>query len=106
MITDVLANANSKMKKSNDILRRELGSIRTGHATPALLEQVRVDYQGVPTPIKHLGNISVPEARLLVIQPWDKSVLGQISKAIQKSNLGLNPASDGKCHPCYYPTTY
>ena len=83
MIADVLTNANSKMKKSNDILRRELSSIRTGHATPALLEQVRVDYQGVPTPIRHLANVSVPEARLLVIQPWDKSTLGQISKAIQ-----------------------
>ncbi len=95
MITDVLANANAKMKKSNDILRRELSAIRTGHATPALLEQVRVDYQEVPTPIKHLANISVPEARILLIQPWDKSALGKIEKAIQKSNLGLNPSNDG-----------
>ena len=95
MINDVLANANAKMKKSNDILRRDLGARRTGHATPALLEQVKVDYQGVPTPIKHIANISVPEARMLMIQPWDKSALGKIEKAIQKSNLSLNPANDG-----------
>ncbi len=95
MITDVLANANAKMQKSNEIFRRDLAAIRTGRATPALLEQVKVDYQGVPTPIKHIANISVPEARLLVIQPWDKSALGKIEKAIQKSNLNLNPSNDG-----------
>ena len=95
MIDDALANANAKMKKNNEILLRNLSAIRTGHATPALLEQVKVDYQGAPTLIKHLANISVPEARQLLIQPWDKSALGKIEKAIQKSNLSLNPSNDG-----------
>jgi len=95
MSNDVLADASAKMKKSNEILYKELSSIRTGHATPALLEQVRVDYDGVPTPIKHLAVVSVPEPRQLLIQPWDKTSLGRIEKAIQKSNLNLNPSNDG-----------
>jgi len=73
----------------------ELASIRTGHATPALIEHIKVDYAGVPTPLNQIAGISAPAARLLVIQPWDRSTIPNIEKAILKSELGLNPASDG-----------
>lgn len=73
----------------------ELASIRTGHATPALIEHIKVDYAGVPTPLNQIAGISAPGARLLVIQPWDRSTIPNIEKAILKSELGLNPASDG-----------
>jgi len=95
MISDVLRNTEEKMEKSVEVLRAELASIRTGHATPALVEHIKVEYAGVPTPLKQLASISVPEARLIVIQPWDRSSIGNIEKAILKSDLGLNPTSDG-----------
>jgi ribosome recycling factor len=76
-------------------LKRELASIRTGHATPALVEHIKVEYAGVPTPLNQIAGISAPVAKLLVIQPWDKSSLRGIEKAILKSDLGLNPTSDG-----------
>jgi ribosome recycling factor len=75
--------------------KEDLATIRTGHATPALVEHVKVDYAGVPTPLNHLAGISAPEAGLLVIQPWDKGSIGAIEKAILKSELGLNPSNDG-----------
>lgn len=95
MISEFLSNADVKMGKTVEVLQRELATIRTGRASPALVEQIRVDYYGVPTPLGQMATISVPEARLLVIQPWDKGSLSSIEKAILKSALGLNPANDG-----------
>ncbi|HHY92236.1 MAG TPA: ribosome recycling factor [Firmicutes bacterium] len=87
--------AEGKMKKTLESLRKELASLRAGRATPALLEKVLVDYYGSPTPVNQVANVSVPEPRLLVIQPWDRSMLNTIEKAILKSDLGLTPSSDG-----------
>ncbi len=95
MVTEALQNIESKMKSSIKVFREDLATIRTGHATPALIEHVKVDYAGVPTPINHMAGVSAPEAGLLVIQPWDKSSIGNIQKAILKSELGLNPSNDG-----------
>lgn len=83
------------MRLSVEALKKELTAFRTGRATPSLLEKVMVSYYGTPTPVNQVANISVPEARLLVIQPWDKSLLPVIEKAILKSDLGINPTSDG-----------
>ena len=95
MITETLSNAEQKMKASIEGLRKELASIRTSHATPALVEHIRVEYAGVPTPLNQLAGISAPQANLLVVQPWDPSSLREIEKAILKSDLGLNPSNDG-----------
>ncbi|MGQ9531821.1 MAG: ribosome recycling factor [Desulfotomaculales bacterium] len=83
------------MKKTVEVIRRELAGLRAGRATPALLDKITVNYYGTPTPINQLATISAPEARLLVVQPWDRSVLPEIEKAILKSDLGINPVSDG-----------
>jgi ribosome recycling factor len=96
MIADVLADAESRMGKAMDALRRDLGAIRTGRASPSLVERLPVEYYGTPTPLNQLAGISVPEPRLLVIQPWDRGTMGAIEKAIQKSELGLNPSNDGQ----------
>jgi ribosome recycling factor len=95
MIVDLLRNAEEKMHTAVSVLKKELASIRTGHATPALVEHIKVEYAGVPTPLNQIAGISAPVAKLLVIQPWDKSSLRGIEKAILKSDLGLNPTSDG-----------
>jgi ribosome recycling factor len=95
MIVDLLRNAEEKMHTAVSVLKKELASIRTGHATPALVEHLKVEYAGVPTPLNQIAGISSPVAKLLVIQPWDKSSLRDIEKAILKSDLGLNPTSDG-----------
>lgn len=95
MIADVLKEAEERMHKAVEALRKEFGTIRAGRANPSLLDKVQVDYYGTPTPVNQLSNISVPEPRLLVIQPWDKTSLPTIEKAILKSDLGLNPSSDG-----------
>lgn len=95
MINGIKQEAETKMQKSLEALRRDLASIRTGKANPALLDKVMVDYYGTATPINQLANISAPEARMLVVQPWDKSVVPNVEKAILKSDLGLNPSSDG-----------
>ena len=95
MVSDILQSIEEKMRTSVGGLKKELATIRTGHATPALIEHVRVEYAGVPTPLNQIAGISAPGARLLVIQPWDKSTLRDIEKAILKSDLGLNPSSDG-----------
>ena len=94
MIDEVLLAANTKMGKTIEALRKELAAIRTGRATPALVDDIKVDYYGTPTPLKQIATVSVPEARLLLIQPWDSSMLSSIKKAILKSELGLNPTSD------------
>jgi len=95
MIDDWLNDAEQRMDKSVDALHKELASIRTGRATPALVDRLHIDYYGAPTPLQSLANVTAPEARLLVIQPYDRSAIGAIEKAIQKSELGLNPANDG-----------
>ncbi|PLT34183.1 ribosome recycling factor [Bacillus sp. V5-8f] len=91
----VIANTKERMEKAISAYTRELASIRAGRANASLLDKISVDYYGAPTPVNQLAGISVPEARLLVIQPYDKSILGEIEKAILKSDLGLNPTSDG-----------
>ncbi|HUX13584.1 MAG TPA: ribosome recycling factor [Spirochaetia bacterium] len=85
-----------KMKKTLKSLTEDLSGIRTGRASAALFDKIRVDYYGNPTALNQLATVSIPEARLVVIQPWDKAVLGEIEKAIQKSELSLNPNNDGK----------
>jgi ribosome recycling factor len=95
MVNEVFQSIDEKMKNSVKMFRADLATIRTGHATPALVEHIKVEYAGVPMPLNQLAGISAPEAGLLVIQPWDKSCLRDIEKAIQKSELGLNPSNDG-----------
>lgn len=95
MPKQVLSNAKEKMTKAVHAYSRELATIRAGRASASLLDRVTVDYYGAPTPVNQLAGISTPEARLLVIQPYDKSILGEIEKAILKSDLGLNPSNDG-----------
>ncbi len=95
MVNPILLNIEQKMQASVDGFKTELATIRTGHATPALIEHIKVEYAGVPTPLNQIAGISAPGARLLVIQPWDRSTIPNIEKAILKSDLGLNPASDG-----------
>ena len=92
---DVLKNADGKMRKAIDVLKDDLSTIRTGRASPGLLNNIRVDYHGVPMPLNQISSISVPEARMLVIQPWERDILPAIDKAILKSDLGLNPTNDG-----------
>jgi ribosome recycling factor len=95
MVNQTLQGISDKMQHSVKGFKEELATIRTGHATPALVEHVRVEYAGVPMPLNQLAGITAPEAGLLVIQPWDKSSIVNIEKAILKSELGLNPANDG-----------
>jgi len=95
MVNESLKSIDDKMKASLKVFRADLATIRTGHATPALVEHIKVEYAGVPTPLNQLAGISAPEAGLLVIQPWDKSCIGNIEKAILKSELGINPSNDG-----------
>lgn len=95
MINDVIKHTEDKMLKTIEILKKEFSSMRAGTANPSLLERVMVDYYGTPTPVNQVANISAPEARLLIIQPWDKSVIPAIEKAIMKSDIGLTPSSDG-----------
>ncbi len=95
MIDQIYQTAERKMKRAVEALQHDLAAVRTGRASPALLERVQVDYYGTPTPLNALAAINVPEPRLLVIQPWDKKLLPAIEKAIQKSDLGLTPSSDG-----------
>lgn len=83
------------MRTSVEVLKRELATIRTGHATPALIEHIRVEYAGVPVPLRQIAGISAPAARILLIQPWDRGSVHSIEKAIMKSDLGLTPVIDG-----------
>jgi ribosome recycling factor len=95
MIDDVLADAREHMDKSVDATRGKFGSIRTGRATPALLDRIVVEYYGTQTPLNQLATISAPEARLLTVQPYDKTSIKAIERAIQESDLGLTPNNDG-----------
>lgn len=96
MLDDVYHEVDYKMERSLAALRKELSRVRTGRATLALLEGIDVDYYGTATPLNQMATLAVPESRLLTIQPWDKSQLGLIEKAIQRSDLGLTPMNDGK----------
>ncbi len=95
MVKETLKDADERMSKAVNSLSRDLATIRTGRASPSLVEQLRVDYYGTPTPLQQLASVGVPDARLLTIQPYDKGSLDAIEKAIQKSDLGLNPSNDG-----------
>ncbi|MBL7129958.1 MAG: ribosome recycling factor [Candidatus Omnitrophica bacterium] len=96
LIRDVLRETEEKMKKAQEAVVREFSEVRTGRANPHLVEGIKIDYYGSPTLIKQVASISVPDARLIVIQPWDPIAIQEIEKAILKSNLGLNPVNDGK----------
>jgi len=95
MSKDVLENAELEMDSALDSVKRRLGKLRTGKASPALLDGVMVEYYGTPTPLKQLATVAAPEARLLSVKPFDRSSIGAIEKAIQAGNLGLNPSNDG-----------
>jgi len=93
---EILHNTEEKMKRTIESVSREFLEIRTGRASPALVEGLHIDYYGTPTLLKQLASISVPDVHLIVIQPWDITVIGEIEKAIMKSNLGITPSNDGK----------
>ncbi len=95
-VKEILHDTETKMKKTVEATQREFSTIQTGRASSAILESVKVDYYGTPTPVKQLAAISTPDARLIVIQPWDKNVMPEIEKAILKSDIGITPANDGK----------
>ena len=100
---DELKVYEGKMEKTLDVLLDEFGSIRAGRANPHVLARIKVDYYGTPTPIQQVGNINVPEARMIVIQPWEKSLLKSIEKAILTSDLGINPTNDGSVIRLVFP---
>lgn len=95
MIKDIQQDAEERMAKAMDALRRDLNTIRTGRAAPSLLDRISVEYYGSPTPLNQIAGISAPDARTLMIQPWDRGSLGAIEKAIMKSDVGLQPNNDG-----------
>ncbi len=95
MLEEVIRETDTRMKKALEAVKRDFAAIRTGRATPSLVENYKVDYYGVPTPLSQMATIFCPEAQLIVIQPWDKSALGSIEKTILKSSLGINPVNDG-----------
>lgn len=103
-VDEVLTDTRSRMSKSVEALVRDMNVIRTGRASPALVESLAVDYYGVPTPLNQMASISVPEARVLMIQPWDKNALVEIEKGIQRSDLGLVPNNDGNVIRINIPT--
>ncbi len=100
---EVLNRAEEKMNKTINSLKNEFASIRAGRANPSVLDKVLVDYYGTPTPINQMAAVSVSEARVLVIQPWDKSLIKDIEKAIQASDIGINPANDGNVIRLTFP---
>lgn len=95
MLKDILNETEDRMNKTLEVLRKDFSTMRAGRANPAILDKIQVEYYGALTPINQMANISVPEPRLITIQPWDKGIVSQIEKAILKSDLGLNPSSDG-----------
>jgi len=96
MLEEVISESKDSMSRSVEALKREMSKVRTGRASISLLDDVRVDYYGTPTPLNQVGTLAVPEARLITITPWEKQLIPDIEKAIMKSDLGLNPASDGQ----------
>ena len=103
-VEEVLSETNSRMTRSVEALKREMGTIRTGRASPTLVENLMVDYYGVPTPLNQLASISIPEARVIMIQPWDKQAMVDVEKGILKSDLGLMPNNDGAVIRINIPT--
>lgn len=93
---ELVKDTSARMERSIEAFRKELGKVRTGRASFSLLDGVKVDYYGTPTPLQQVGTLSVPESRLITVTPWDTKMIGPIEKAIQGSGLGLNPSSDGK----------
>ena len=102
-MNEMIQPFDTKMKKSYNNLLDEFGSIRAGHANPHVLDQIRVNYYGAPTAIQQVANVSVPEARMILIQPWEGSMVKEIEKAILTSDLGINPTNDGKCIRLVFP---
>jgi ribosome recycling factor len=96
MADDIFSDTERRMQKAIEALRHDLAVVRTGRASAALLERIQIDYYGVPTPINQVATITVPDARMLMIQPWDRKLLTDIEKAIQRSDLGINPNNDGQ----------
>ena len=96
MYQDVISTAKEKMKKTTGVFQTEMRSLRAGRANPQLLDRIMVDYYGTPTPLAQISNISSPEPRMLLINVWDQKAIPMVEKAIQKSDLGLNPSNDGK----------
>ena len=96
MIKDIHNKAHDRMQKAVESVKKDLQAIRTGRASTGLIDHVRVDYYGTPTPISQVGTVTVPESRMIVIQPWERNMLGAVEKAIQKSDLGLTPSNDGQ----------
>ena len=103
MIEDILKEAESKMRRAIEVAKEEFSGIRTGRANPALLQRLTVDYYGAPTPLQQLASISAPEARLLVVSPYDRNATAAIEKAIRNSDLGINPANDGQVIRLAFP---
>lgn len=103
MISDLLSDAEKKMEAAVEHVASEFGTVRTGRANPQLLHRIHVDYYGTPTPLQQLASIAVPEPRLLVVQPFDKSTVGDIERSIQQSDLGLNPTNDGSVVRIAFP---
>ena len=103
-LQEILAETNARMQKSLEALEREINSVRTGRANPALVEDLAVDYFGEPTPLRQLASISVPESRVLLVQPWDKRSLANVEKSILRSDLGLVPNNDGTVIRITIPT--
>ena len=95
-LDEILKSCEHRMSTAVDILNRDLQSVRTGRASPTLLDRIQVDYYGTPTPLNGVANISAPDPHMVLVQPWDRSMLGPIEKAIQKSDLGINPTNDGQ----------
>jgi ribosome recycling factor len=103
MLDDIYLDTSEKMEKTINALKDDLASVRAGRANPHILDRVRVDYYGTPTPLNQVGNIMVPEARLLVIAPWDPSLIPAIEKALQVSDIGIMPSNDGKVIRLVFP---
>ncbi len=104
MIDDIMLEAEEGMEKAIESLETAFASVRTGRANAMILDKIRVDYYGVPTPVNQMAAIKTPDAHLLVIEPWDKGVLGAIEHAINQSNLGIVPSNDGTCLRLPFPT--
>ena len=103
MMKEIIKQHEEKMGKTIDVLAKELAAIRAGRANPGVLNKLTVEYYGAPTPLPQVAAVSTPDPRTLQIQPWDASILRQIEKAIQTSDLGLNPQNDGKCIRLSFP---
>ncbi|MBQ2461107.1 MAG: ribosome recycling factor [Clostridia bacterium] len=104
-VNEIMNQAKEKMGKSRDVYQREMVALRAGRANPQMLDRIMVDYYGTPTPIPQVGGVSSPEARLLIINPWEAKMIPAIEKAIQKSDLGINPQNDGKVIRLVFPPT-